>query len=635
MDQELPLPSTTKENIGDVKAYAIERDLDAKTEVIQLSPVNIPGSPGGRGTASEGLAHFSLRKQSDQNAGQAYSTLEFGSYDDPVAVSPGGVVSNTYSLLFFEDWDVSKTNFAASVDLPYVNRIAMTAPNAMKRTRGMDNSVYVEHAGFAQRTFTIEGRSGAVWNPPDDLNVLNISRFTKLRNFLELYGKTSAVNKNALVRGKNTQLVLRFSFEDEEFLCDVVDFSYRRNTDTSTYSFEYTLTLITNEHLGKKRRSSALLDGAGDRPDVPWEFFETWWGSQTEAIDVKFPNLFKGLTGLARQQGSPIKYPNLFTQLTCDGIVKARLFVAQLRLWLEELERRAPQNQAQIARIRYELGTMALLIDISLLAKGRSGSPCPAPPWSDLYYRLAGGYATATQLRDALAALFGGEVPQDSFIFYEPQNQFPARQAFYQARPVLPTGYFDTWVIPEQGADAFSIAYYVFGDRNLYWRIIAINDMLDAYTRGDGTPLVPGTTILIPSEGKTSTKSQDILGTDLLIVNGDLQLVGNNDVQRISGYACYSQNLTHRMQTPQGSNKVFPEYGLRPDIHGNASSSIVSELRANVRDQLHQDYRTDKVTRLTLQEQGDKVRISAVVTPISGQASNISFTYTFPDGRPQ
>lgn len=633
MNQALPLPPTTKENIGDVKAYVIERDLDAKTEVVQLSPAKVPGSPGGRGTANEGPAHFSLREQSDQNKGQAYSTLEFGSYDDPVPVSPGGVVSNTYSLLFFEDWDVSQTSFAASVDLPYVNRIAMTAPNAMKRTRGMDNSVYVEHAGFAQRTFTIEGRSGAVWNAPDDINVLNISRFTKLRNFLELYGKTSAVNKNALVRGKNTQLVLRFSFEDEEFLCDVVDFSYRRNTDTSTYSFEYTLTLITNEHLGKKRRSSALLDGAGDRPDVPWEFFETWWGSQTEAIDVKFPNLFKGLTGLARQQAKPIEYPNLFTQLTCDDIVAARLFVSQLGLWLEEFERHHPAERAASARIRYELSTMSMLIDISLQRKGRSGSPCPAPPWSDLYYKLASGYADVTALRDSLAALFGGEVPPSSFIFYTPDNKLPARQAFYQPRPQAVVGYFDTWVIPDQGADAFSIAQYVFGDRNLYWRIIAINDLQDAHTRSDGTPLVPGSTVLIPSEGKTSTKREDILGTDLLIVNGDLQLVGNNDVQRVSGYACYSQNLTHRMKTPQGSNKVFPQYGLLPNIHGSAASSVISELRSNIRDQLHQDHRTDKVTRLTLQEQGDKVGVTAIVTPISGQAKHINFTYVFPSER--
>jgi hypothetical protein len=634
MDQSLPLRETPIAQAGEVKAYAVGRDLDAKTEVVQLAPVDTSGSPGGRGTASEGLAHFSLNQQADRSKEQAYSTLEFSSYDDPVAESPGGAVNNTYTLLFFEDWDVSQTNFVASVDLPYVNRIAMTAPNAMKRTRGMDNSVYVEHAGFAQRTFTIEGRSGAVWNPPEDLNVLNISRFTKLRNFMELYGKTSAVNKNALVRGKNTQLVLRFSFEDEQFLCDVVDFSYRRSTDTSTYSFEYTLTLITNDHIGKKRRSSSLLDGVSE-PSTEISDLPEFGRSSPEEVMPKLSNFFKGLTNLSRAQGTPIKYPNLFTQLTCDGIVQARLFIAQLCLWLEQLERNAPQNQTEIARIRYELGVMGLLLDASVLAKGRSGSPCPAPPWSDLYYRLAGGYADATALRDALAALFGGYVPPSSLIFYEQDNKLPARQAFYQPRPVFPVGYFDTWTVPAQGADAFSIAHYVFGDRNLYWRIIAINDMQDAYTRGDGTPLAPGSTVLIPSEGKTSTKSQDILGTDLLIVNGDLQLVGNNDVQRVSGYACYSQNLTHRMQTPQGSNKVCPEYGLLPNIHGSASSSIVSEIRSNIRDQLHQDHRTDKVTRLTLQEQGDKVRVSAVVTPISGQAKSVAFTYTFPDGRPQ
>jgi hypothetical protein len=51
-----------------------------------------------------------------------------------------------------------------------------------------------------------------------------------------------------------------------------------------------------------------------------------------------------------------------------------------------------------------------------------------------------------------------------------------------------------------------------------------------------------------------------------------------------------------------------------------------------VRDQLRQDHRTDRVEQLQLDEIGDKVNVSVLVTPITGNAGQFNFNYTFREG---
>jgi hypothetical protein len=578
----------------------------------------------------------------------SYNTLTSGSYSDPPVVrGTRNTVSNVYTLTFFEDYLVPDSGGTA-VDLPYVNKFTMSAPNAVMRTRGMDGEVYAEHAGFIQRTIVIEGRSGALVGRmpngidpmvPDLKNLLDINRFTQLRNFLETYSKTSSINKNALIRAKNTQLILDCSFEDERFLCDVVDFQYRRNTQSSTLSFEYTITLVTNGFFARQATDSLALGGnaakAFKEPDL-----RLLARLRAEALlfelnlkdSLSFSDSLRMLEKLrasARRESAEV-FENRMASLACDDIYTLRvaISIAQnelMRLMLLGTE----DNRRVVTTIQAMLAQMSSLIDIAYVLKGRNRTACPVPVWSEWYYSLFNPITSALLL-NSIHTLSPGFVPQ-----VQPSDApvLPFRPGLGDKIYTPPTtGQYVDVALTESTTNAYDIAAWWFGNPDLYWRVILANNMRDAYTREDGTHLTAGSIVRLPDQNKPPTKNNDILGTDILIVNGDLQLSGNADVMRVSGYACYSQNLTHRMLTERGSNKVFPRYGLRAGIVGSASSSILAELRSDVRDQLRQDHRTDRVEQLQLDEIGDKVNVSVLVTPITGNAGQFNFNYTFREG---
>jgi hypothetical protein len=471
---------------------------------------------------------------------------------------------------------------------------------------------------------------------PDLKNLLDINRFTQLRNFLEIYSRQSAINKNALIRAKNTQLILDCSFEDERFLCDVVDFQYRRNTQSSTLSFEYTITLVTNGFLGRKATDALALGSKAaatyKAPDLKLLARARTVGADALLFDLSFReslSLLKKLRDSARRE-SVEAFENRMASLSCDDIYTLRLAISIAQQELYRLVLLGTDsNRRTAATIQAVLAQASSLIDVASVLKGRKRTACPVPVWSEWYYSLFNPLTSALLL-NAMRTLSPGYVPQ---VQPREENALPYRPGLGDKIYVPPTtGQYVDVVLTESTTNAYDIAAWWFGDPNLYWRIVVLNNMRDAYTREDGTRLAAGSTIRLPDQSKPATKNNDVLGTDILIVNGDLQLSGNTDVMRVSGYACYSQNLTHRMLTERGSNKVFPQYGLRAGIVGSASSSILAELRSDVRDQLRQDHRTDRVEQLQLDETGDKVNVSVLVTPITGNAGQFNFNYTFREG---
>jgi hypothetical protein len=557
-------------------------------------------------------------------------TIFHTGYGDPTNI---WAKHTEYVLRFIPDWNPDiYNNPSTSVQLPFVSRITMQAPNAIARTRGLNGAVYQEHSGFVQRTFTIEGRSGPAWSVEGVNEQLLITRFTALRNLIEDYGRISTENKNALVRYKNSMLLLLCFFEGEKHLCDIVNFSYRRSSDTSTFSFEYTITLVTNGTRAFSKWSDATLK-EGTAQGV-WEksmgkAFAALAKRVTEGEVNEFygelaANMFTAYYLPSRVAQDSIKFgvPRTIQTMSCSALNEFRLGASIAGASLDNGILTRGISERALSKAKATVAMSSYVLDMVHKYKGGNNIACPVPPWSDLYYGLLSNGIKAAALVRFLGT---GFTDTDN---YQGDYQPPIRAAFAfgPAQPEPPftaTNYF----LLQNGADAYSVAAAVFADRNQYWRIIELNNLRDAYTRGDGTPLVPGSTILVPTPQSPAAKNNDVLGTDLLLVDGDLKLVGNNDIMRVSGYACYSQNISHRMQTSRGSNKVFPLYGLSGDLLTSSGSTVPALVYSEVFEQLSRDHRTESVLGIKLSEQGDKVHVDARVKPLDTAPYSISFNY--------
>jgi hypothetical protein len=628
---------TAAERLAKEKAEELKRAAEAKVEAA---------------AAEAQLKRVADLRESQAKASQAaYKELyqPAGGYTDPYN---GGSdtkpeVANTYSLVLHTNYDPSNTENSSpiSVDLPFVYRITMQAPNAVSRTRNLAGAVYAEHAGFMQRTFTLEGRSGAVWNAstvPNNAqqleNALAISRFTTLRNFLETYGKEHAANKNAFLRYKNARLEFKATFESESLFCDVVNFSYRRSAGTNTYSFEYTLTLVTNGFAGASFSSGSLLD-TGSAAIPKWIntdfFFQA--NKLSRGDPAVFRLLFDGMPREAEVVRSNLTWSddiNLLKDFSCSAIQDIRVATSMLNSAVEtSVWTFNPTVTRFTSAIRARAETKAALawsslgLDVAHSLKGLGGTPCPVPAWSDLYYTAApyvnAGNAVIEYVYDQL------KTPKDIRYSYTIENTQPTRLAM---TPVVSTSFERPFAavnhfLSLNGADAYSAAAAVLGDRNAYPIIIRLNNLRDAHTRADGTPLSAGSSLLVPDPEVPASRGNDVLGTDLLLVNGDLALVGNNDVMRVSGYANYTQNLLNRMRTPRGTNRVFPRYGLSPSIHRTSDSTVPALIRTDVTQQVMQDHRTKDVGNFKLTMLGDKVQVSMVVTALTSPQRTFTFNY--------
>ena len=548
-----------------------------------------------------------------------------------------------YSLRFYEQWPPldEQNDGSIRVDLPYVHHIAMSAPNAVVRTRGMDGTVYAEHAGIPQRTFTLEGRSGALSAPTDNPKAgLDIRRFTNLRNLIETYASTSAANKSALIRFKDSRLVLDFSFEDESYFCEVVDFNYRRSTETSTYSFEYTLTLVTNAPLARKARPLSLKawvdavappapEGAAQRTGRNSDVYDdaAFARAQYQRLleKIKYLSSFWRAPETPRP-GGPV---DKLKDISCSFLYDIRVGISVLGAVADNTLFTQQVNSKTRADIKKALSFSSYVGDLAHSAKSFLGSAdrgCSTPPWASAVYKTLPYATLVNEFIKKFSPSNGGSTPSSEvFLPYRPGLLAPVPAS-------TSSGPQEDYVVPQGMNSAHAIAAVWLGDANLAWRIIDLNSMRDAYTYGDGTPLEPGTVIKLPAADRPDVKNNDILGTDLLLENGDLVLVGSNEIKRVSGYACYSQNLLHRMQTFLRQNKVFPNYGLPDDVLSNANSTVPTTLRTHVKDQVRQDHRTKRVENITVTELGDKLHVDVVVTPISGPKGQLKFYYNLASG---
>jgi hypothetical protein len=523
--------------------------------------------------------------QRDLTRGTLFEQLSEGFYYTPDATA----YPSPYFLELYEDYQANSRDPIDAVSLRYINAMTKADPVALVRTRGMDNSVYQENEGFTQATFVLSGRSGD--------SALDHVRFQKMRNFLQVYAAKMKKHKNALVRGKDVQLVLHFPFEAESYLCDITDFTYARSAASSTNSFEFKLTIITNGRAEKKwslpaaanalQKLVSSYDNSHKRPTHPCLVYADNELRERPISDPQLQELIVGPLNTA------LKSP----ETGCTDVVLANkavfAFIADADMYPYVT------YQDRFSSLMY---TMMFASDMSASAMTYSGSRlgrCTPPPRTLRAYEI-----------------WSLGIPIPTFRYNMVSTLVPGIP--------VPT---EVHTCTQGRTTAHDVAEEVYGDRSQADVIMDYNRMLDPFTREDGSPLSPGDTLFIPRPNGNITREGDVFGTDLRVIDGDLVAVGTEDIEVVTGYACYAQNIVHRMTTVRGDNKVYPQYGLRPFVGQSESSDVPGDLRANVRSQLMSDHRTERILSLTLRENGDKAEVDVFLKPVGATPSRVAFTY--------
>lgn len=486
---------------------------------------------------------------------------------------------NPYILELYHDWgDGVGIVPDDAIRLQYINRVEVASPNAVERTRGMSGEVYAEHEGFVQKVFSISGRSGD--------SRLDLIRFQKMRNFLQKYAGESAKNKNALIRGKDVRLALHFPFEGEHHFCDVLTFDYIRASSSSTNSFEFRLTLVTNGLIGRKwalpEAKDALLKMAS-KYDLNHLNESHPCLVLAERENARLPpwidrTPFEPLRKILAKAGEDLDDPCEMAWLARLGLTNIGAYIASLQASLRE--------QALSATLYARL-FLADMADASLITLGARYVECAVESVALPVFRAS--MVAPTPLRE-------------------------------QQRVGI-------HVVRAGRNNAYDIAEDTLGSRDRAPAIMRANQMNDAYTTVTGAPLAAGDSVLVPTATGPYTVEGDVFGVDLRLEDGDLVAVGEDDIAVIRGYDAFKQNITHRLMTVRGENKTFPSYGLPRYVGHSETSDVPGDLLSNIRTQLMADHRTERITSLELEELGDKVTVNMVVQPIGHTSARVEYSY--------
>lgn len=484
-----------------------------------------------------------------------------------------------------------------SIEIPNVNHWEGDFPLAVVRTWTM-GGMYEEHAGFAERTFSLRGRSGKTR--------LSLVLFQKFRNFLEKYANLMAENKNALVRGEDINLILNFPWEGESFYCTVMQYKALSDTASSRCSYEYTITLKTHGFATRKwalpQNILRLLDSPGD---------------DTDHTGINHPCFKRSVKCL---EDGTIDIP---------GAPEDAFYIYG----------KAPRIYPQVAQIGQGMGGM------------RSGA---RSTYQSIYDLGSGGLSHATLLWDnadesvreleritrRMTTVVGWYV----WLCIQAKEAMGLRSQHLtdQSDPGFPATDYVTPIPPREGREplvvdtilasdtsAFDISMRLFGTRDLWQRIVRANNMLDSRTKWDGTSLLAGDRILVPSVvGVAKNQVYDIYGTDVAIgPDGDFVLSGTTDISVVTGINNVDQNLTHRYKTVKGENRAFPEFGL-PRIIGNiATSDLNGQVMSAVKQQTVRDHRVRGVSQMSVSREGGTVTVDIGVDVVANAVMPKGFQY--------
>ncbi len=198
----------------------------------------------------------------------------------------------------------------------------------------------------------------------------------------------------------------------------------------------------------------------------------------------------------------------------------------------------------------------------------------------------------------------------------------------------IPSGYREIQVL--QTDTLQRIALRELGDASRWPDIAQFNNLHPPYIStdpayaADPQVVAPGSTILVPSATSqvSSTNSNDIFGTDLLLNNGELN-VANGDLASISGVANVDQALGIRVSVEKEELVNHPEYGcwIRKLIGAGAGPTTAQLATLYVASAINEDDRVQDASSIKTTVTGDRFDISGTAPLNSSQAvSTINVT---------
>jgi hypothetical protein len=179
--------------------------------------------------------------------------------------------------------------------------------------------------------------------------------------------------------------------------------------------------------------------------------------------------------------------------------------------------------------------------------------------------------------------------------------------------------------------DAYNLAFIFLGDRSRWLEIAEANSMSDPYTKADGTPLRVGDTILIPDEdvGTPVGINQDsLLGSDLMIKDGDLVMKGTSGLRIVTGEDNLSQSIAHRLKTVRGTNRAFPNFGLRSFLNEKQTSTLTAQVWSEIRIQLIADRRISDMLKILIDEEPSTYKVWLSMRLVSKTGLSAQFEYS-------
>jgi len=516
--------------------------------------------------------------------------------------------SRKYTLELYEN---DATDPIASIELPYVNSLSMDQPLSVVRTWTLAGTPYEEHSGFVQRTFRIAGRSG--YSP------MALTRFAKFRNFLETYAKLSRENMTPFTRAKDIKIVLNFLWEGESWWATVVGFRYQREVASTRVSYAYELTLVTNGVAASRWNPenginfitcSEQEDGCHISPlhychAKFEEVFLTIPAAAAPAISTPSTLKVKELTK-TDPQNVPITYNSL-----SNATIKARSVAGY----------DVPSVVLTDWSYWYRLATLCGLSQKELLY-ALQALPEPARTLARRWTVTVMRYIVDLRLQCLLQLGI-------RFIRHNDRIDAPNTGVPHRPRPLPNKGLPVITIQVTQGqSSAMDIAASHLGNRNLWTQVTLLNGMIDARTKNDGSPLIAGDILLIPSTSGLSNIDPDTFyGTNLLFRGGDLVSVGDRDIGTISGISNFYQNFRHRMLTTRGHNRTYPDFGLPKLVGSDDMSDVPGQVLSNVRRQTLSDHRVSEINEMTLNEQGGSLDVSLTIVTALREKASAGFSY--------
>lgn len=560
----------------------------------------------------------------------------------------------------------------------------------VERTMGINP--YREHNYNWRWDITITGRIGVemrMYTKPHPM--LPIEILDTFKRYLKEYqeGATengavwlantseSSLNGDAYFNYQKVYLILHATKENEHFAVEPITFDYQRDAATSRQSAIWTLTLrgwarMADVHWGTKGYFGFPHDKPSynkEYPDAIQALIDKDSPKASELAPFQLTVEDKISIGFSRgailqeqaanAQDTLKKYKN-YAQAAHAGsgaaVLWAERSVGIAQGWLQTADNKLKQAQiASLAFVRAAnayrtalneavdrlrmplriLGNLQLAADI--FADATESALDQVGETFAQYGALLDMLATARAASADAAAMYGAAGGNPSFQTANLPMTSPNTGSMF-----IPAAQASgmPWMVPAGVSSWAQIAYTLYGDSGIGVSLAKLNSAKDGYSDSSGKPLMPGSVVLVPTDGITGQPTlESLMLVDLLLdpATGDLRseqpeyqigtgtdlssaVTTGADLAQSRGYANLVQAIRYRATTRRGAVPSLPAYGLlRASIAEPLTEQLVVATKAEIPSQLMQDLRVQDVQSVEVVADGDQMLVEFHVLPVGAQ----------------